>query len=223
MDSFLRLQEISIEISRVEEELNRSKGWVCSGSIASSRPYESRCKYDAINPEPHSRSGRSERKALPSRNEEGSHCAGRPHSFGFPESRIESVDSFSFLRNLVQGIGSVLFVSILIEKREGKIAADWLASEALKRHRESDSRLLGQGLFRIADRPMGIETSPFAGAVEINMMSADLRKLSDPQKELEAAEHIPSHKSQAQKAWQVIRQGHYQQQDYVRDVNFQSR
>lgn len=28
-------------------------------------------------------------------------------------------------------------------------------------------------------------------------MSADLRKLSDPQKELEAAEHIPSHKSQA--------------------------
>lgn len=38
---------------------------------------------------------------------------------------------------------------------------------------------------------MGIETSPFAGAVEINMMSADLRKLSDPQKQLEAAEHIP--------------------------------
>ena len=55
---------------------------------------------------------------------------------------------------------------------------------------------LDKGLFRIADRPMGIETSPFAGAVEINMMSADLRKLSDPQKELEAAEHIPSHKSQ---------------------------
>lgn len=42
---------------------------------------------------------------------------------------------------------------------------------------------------------MGIETSPFAGAVEINMMSADLRKLSDPQKQLEAAEHIPQESS----------------------------
>ncbi|CAN4119936.1 unnamed protein product [Withania somnifera] len=82
---------------------------------------------------------------------------------------------------------------------------------------------LDKGLFRIADRPTGIETSPFAGAREINMMSADLRKLSDLRKELEAAEHIPSHKSQAQKAWQVIRQGHYQQQDYVRDVNLKSR
>ncbi|MCD7446294.1 hypothetical protein HAX54_000104, partial [Datura stramonium] len=82
---------------------------------------------------------------------------------------------------------------------------------------------LDKGLFRIADRQLGIETSPFAGAVEISIMYADLRKLSYPQKELEAVEHIPSHKSQAQKAWQVIRQGHYQQKDYVRDVNFQYR
>lgn len=42
---------------------------------------------------------------------------------------------------------------------------------------------------------MGIETSPFAGAVEKSMMSADLRKLSDPQKELEAAEHFPQESS----------------------------
>ncbi|KAF3677609.1 hypothetical protein FXO38_03709 [Capsicum annuum] len=74
---------------------------------------------------------------------------------------------------------------------------------------------LDKDLFQIADQPMGIETSSFAGAVEINMISANLRKLSDPQKELEAAEHIPSYKSQAHKAWQVILQGHYQQQDYV--------
>lgn len=54
---------------------------------------------------------------------------------------------------------------------------------------------MDKGLFRIADRPMGIETSPFAGAVEKSMMSADLRKLSDPQKELEAAEHFPQESS----------------------------
>lgn len=138
---------------------------------------------------------------------------------------------------LFKGIGSA-FVSILIEKREGKIAADWLASEALKQppgyqqlltclpghkipkeeeikgkpyckwhekwthstnncvnFRNLIQDYLDKGLFRIADRPMGIETSPFAGAVEINMMSADLRKLSDPQKELEAAEHIPQESS----------------------------
>ncbi|OIT35640.1 hypothetical protein A4A49_57721, partial [Nicotiana attenuata] len=76
-------------------------------------------------------------------------------------------------------VTSSAFVSILIEKREG--ATDWLASEALKQPP--------------ADRPMGIETSPFAGAVEINMMSADLRKLSDPQKELAAPEHIPQESS----------------------------
>ncbi|PHU15864.1 Cytochrome c oxidase subunit 3 [Capsicum chinense] len=63
---------------------------------------------------------------------------------------------------------------------------------------------LDKDLFRIADRPMGIEISSFEGAIEINMISANLRKLSDPQKELEAAEHIPSYKSQAHKAWQVI-------------------
>lgn len=122
--------------------------------------------------------------------------------------------------------------------REGKIAADWLASEALKQPlgyqqlltcppghkipKEEEIKgkpyckwhdkwthstnncvnlrnliqdYLDKGLFRIADRPMGIETSPFAGAVEINMMSADLRKLSDPQKQLEAAEHIPQESS----------------------------
>ncbi|KAF3631790.1 hypothetical protein T459_07959 [Capsicum annuum] len=50
----------------------------------------------------------------------------------------------------------------------------------------------------------------------------EIRAILEKIKELEAAEHIPSHKSQAQKAWQVIRQGHYQQQDYVRDVNLKS-
>lgn len=47
----------------------------------------------------------------------------------------------------------------------------------------------------VPDSRPGIETSPFAGAVEKSMMSADLRKLSDPQKELEAAEHFPQESS----------------------------
>ncbi|WMV24799.1 hypothetical protein MTR67_018184, partial [Solanum verrucosum] len=102
-----------------------------------------------------------------------------------------------------------IYVSILIEKREGKIAANWLASEAADRNliqdyldkglfRESDSRLLGQR-FVPGSRPTNgnRDITVCGSSREINMMSADLRKLSDPQKELEAVDHIPSHKSQA--------------------------
>ncbi|WMV46541.1 hypothetical protein MTR67_039926 [Solanum verrucosum] len=63
---------------------------------------------------------------------------------------------------------------------------------------ESDSRLLGQR-FVPDSRPTNgnRDITVYGSSREINMMSADLRKLYDPQKKLEVAEHIPSHKSQA--------------------------
>uniref|UniRef100_K4DE29 Uncharacterized protein n=1 Tax=Solanum lycopersicum TaxID=4081 RepID=K4DE29_SOLLC len=86
---------------------------------------------------------------------------------------------FPFQRILFKGIGSA-FVSILREKKE------------------SGSRLLGQRFVPDSKPTNGNRDITICGrSREINMMSADSRMLSHPQKEWEATEHIPSHKIQA--------------------------